>query len=337
MDNLTHTLAGVAISYAGLNRKTRYATLAAVIGANLPDVDMVSRFWGSAVYLKYHRGITHSILGATVLAALLAAAVYYFGSKRPEPEGEPGVNARWLFITCWLATASHVLLDLTTSYGIRLFLPFSSHWYAWDIEPIIDPLLWAVLIAGLGLPFLFRLITEEVGAARTGYRRGAIFSLCAMVALWGVRGLAHQRALNMLQARTYQGQDAERLGAFPTFGNPFVWKAVVKTSSADYVLPVNVVHGNVETQDERVFYQPAPSRPLEAALKTRTAAIFMNFARFPWPEVIPNEKGPTVLIRDLRYQRAESERGGFVVRVELDKHLHVRSQAFSFTGKFKGN
>ncbi|MCL5669726.1 MAG: metal-dependent hydrolase, partial [Acidobacteria bacterium] len=211
MDNLTHTLTGVAISYAGLNRKTRYATLAIVIGANLPDIDLVSRFWGSTTYLEYHRGITHSILGVTLLAAMLAATIYFLGKRRPCAGSGPALSGRWLFIACWIATASHLLLDFTTSYGTRLFLPFSSHWYAWDIEPIIDPLLWAVLIAGLGIPFLFRLITEEVGAAKTGYRVGAILSLCAMVALWGVRDLSHSRALNMLQARTYRGEDVERM------------------------------------------------------------------------------------------------------------------------------
>ena len=336
MDNLTHTFAGLAISYAGFNRKTRYATLAIVIGANLPDIDFVTRLWGSSTYLEYHRGITHSLLGVTVLAVLLAAVVYFFGKKRPLPKSAPPLNGRWLFMACWIATASHLLLDLTNSYGVRVFLPFSSHWYAWDIEPIFDPLLWAVLIAGLGLPFLFRLITEEVGARKTDYRLGAILSLCAVAALWGMRDLAHRRAVNMLDVRTYRGEDPQRLGAFPSQGNPFAWKGVVETGSAYYILPVDVLRSNVDLQDARFFRKPEQSPPLQAALKTRTATLFMNFARFPWAEVIPNENGPTVIIRDLRYQSANFHRGGFAVRIELDQELHVRSEAFSFTGKFQG-
>src|SRR2546425_11547494 len=86
MDNLTHTLTGVALSQAGLNRKTRFATLALVIGSNLPDVDIVTRLAGSATYLKYHRGITHSVLGVIVLSALLAGAIYYLGGAARPPK-----------------------------------------------------------------------------------------------------------------------------------------------------------------------------------------------------------------------------------------------------------
>jgi hypothetical protein len=72
-------------------------------------------------------------------------------------------------------------------------------------------------------------------------------------------------------------------------------------------------------------------------LKTRTARVFMDFARFPWTEVVPNENGTTVTIRDLRFQPANLRTGGFAIRMELDPSLHVQSQAFSFTGKFKNH
>ena len=87
MDNLTHTLTAVALSHAGLHRKTRFATLTLIVAANLPDIDIVSRFWGSTTYLKYHRGITHSILGVTVLAFLLGSAMYFLGSKAKRKPG----------------------------------------------------------------------------------------------------------------------------------------------------------------------------------------------------------------------------------------------------------
>ncbi|HZT71328.1 MAG TPA: metal-dependent hydrolase [Terriglobia bacterium] len=337
MDNITHTLTGLAISQAGFNRKTRFATLAIVIGANLPDIDAVSSFWGSVAYLKYHRGITHSIIGVTALALLLAGAIYLFGRRAGPPRKGPPLNGLWLLLACWVATASHLLLDFSNAYGIRPFLPFSGRWYAWGIEPIVDSLLWLLLLAGLALPALFRLISEEVGARKTGFQKGAIFSLCAMIALWGLRDVSHRRALNMLDALRYRQENPLRLGAFPGFGSPFSWSGVVETSQAFYVLPVNVLDSTLDTQDARIFHKPDPSPALNAALATQTARVFMSFARFPWSEVIPSDAGPTVLIRDLRFQPADLRRGGFAVRIQLDQDLHVRSQAFSFTGKFGGN
>lgn len=335
MDNLTHTLTGIAISQAGFNRKTRYATLALVIGSNLPDIDLVSGFWGSVTYLEHHRGITHSIIGVAALGMALAAGIYLLGKRaRPKATGPP-LDGRWLLLACCAATGSHLLFDFTNSYGVRPFLPFSGQWYAWGIEPIVDPLLWLALIAGLGLPALFRLITEEVGARKTGFQTGAIFSLCAIVALWGLRDFSHRRALNMLDSVRYHQANPQRLGAFPSFTSPLEWTGVVETSGAYYVLPVNTISAGVDPAGSRVFHKPEPSAALKTAMETRTARVFMGFARFPWSEVIPTEDGVTITVRDLRFQPANARRGGFAIRIKLDQQLHVLSQEFDFSGRFR--
>jgi inner membrane protein len=337
MDNITHTLTGLAISQAGFNRKTRFATLAIVVGSSLPDIDSVSGFWGSVTYLEHHRGITHSIVGVVVLGAALAAAVCFLGKRVRPKASAPPLDGRWLLLACWVATGVHLLFDFTNSYGVRPFLPFSSHWYAWGIEPIVDPLLWLVLFAGLAIPALFRLITEEVGARKTGFQTGAIFALCTVVVLWGLRDFSHRRALNMIDSIRYQQANPQRLGAFPSFGNPFNWAGVVETSGAFYVLPVNVITTRLNPQDARIYHKSEPSPALKAALTTRTARVFMDFARFPWSEVIPTESGVTVLIRDLRFQPGNSRRGGFAIRIQLDRRLHVLSQEFNFSGRFQDN
>src|SRR3989442_1271738 len=131
------------------------------IGANLPDVDLVTRFAGSTVFLKYHRGITHSILGVSVLAALLAGTFFLLGRRAQPAKNSPPLDGRWLLAGCWLATASHLLLDFTNSYGVRPFLPFSGKWYAWDIVFIVDPVLLGLMGAGLGLPMVLRIDDED--------------------------------------------------------------------------------------------------------------------------------------------------------------------------------
>jgi inner membrane protein len=337
MDPLTHTLTAVAISQAGLNRKTRFATLGLVIGANLPDVDWLTRLASSATALKYHRGITHSLLGTTILAAALAGAIFYFDRKATPKKHAPPLNLRWLLITCWIATLSHLLLDFTNSYGVRPFLPFSGRWYAWDIMYIIDPLLWALLIFGMGMPVIFRLISEEVGAKKPGYRRGAIFSLCALVALWGLRDLAHRRVVRLLDSHTYGMENPRRVGAFPAPANPFHWTGVVETDTAFHVLSASALEDDVDAERTDDYAKPETSDALLAAEHTRTGSIFLDFARFPSAEVIQTVDGYDVTLRDLRFISLDSARRGFVVEINLDTQLQPRSQSFSFRGDAGAN
>jgi inner membrane protein len=334
MDNVTHTLAAVALSQAGLNRKTRFATLTLIIGANLPDIDLLATLGGGATYLKYHRGITHSILGATFLAAAVGILIYFLGQHvAPAKKPGPPLDARWLLAISWLAVASHILMDFTNSYGVRPFLPFSGRWYAWDIMPIIDPILLVFLILGLSLPPLFRLISEEVGGKKTPARWGAIFALAAMIALWAIRDLAHRRVLGFLDSHTYGQETPLRIGAFPTTLSPFSWTGVVETDSAFHLLAANALDADVDAEHTTMYHKPETSPALTAAMKTRTASIFADFARFLWANVEDTDNGFFVTLTDLRYTSLQTQRRTFVVEIEFDKNLRVISESFSFAGK----
>ena len=328
MDNLTHTLTAVALSQAGLHRKTRFATLTLIVAANLPDIDIISGFWGSATYLKYHRGLTHSILGVSLLALLVGWTVYFLGSKA-KPKSGPPPNLVWLLILAWIGTASHLLMDFTNSYGVRPFLPFSARWYAWDIMFIFDPLLLLLLCLGLGLPALLRMVSEEVGGRKTRPAWGAIFSLCALVFLWGLRNVAHRRVLGLLEGHTYSDQNPLHVGAFPSPINPFEWTGVVETDTTYEVLPASALENDVDPRSAQQFHKPPDSPALDSALKSRTGRIFMDFARFPWAQTEQSEEGFDVQIRDLRFATS-SGGGGFLAEIELDNALRVRSESFSF-------
>ena len=331
MDNLTHTLTAVAISHAGLNRKTRFATLTLILAANAPDIDILAGFKDSITYLKYHRGITHSFIGITVLAIIIWGVISWAGRK-VQPKPRLPLNGRWLLLAALLGTGSHLLLDFTNAYGVRPFLPFSGRWCAWDIMPIFDPLLLALLLLGLGLPWVLRLISEEVGARKPHLASGAIFCLCAAVTLWGIRDFAHRRALSILDSRTYSGEAPERFSALPVALNPFTWTGVVETETSFHVVRENAGDSNDLPEDLGTFEKPQASPALEAAMKTRAGEIFLNFARFPWAQVHESEQGYRVSLRDLRFYHPAAQSRGFTLEVELDNNLQARSQTFYFVG-----
>jgi inner membrane protein len=330
MDNLTHTLTAIAISQTGLNRKTRFATLTVILAANAPDLDIVAGLKDGATYLKYHRGITHSFIGIIAIAVILWGVMSWIGKRVRSKPGLP-LDDRWLLLAAFLGTGSHLLLDFTNAYGVRPFLPFSGHWYAWDIMFIFDPLLIAILGLGLAVPWLLRLISEEVGAIKPTLVRGAVFGLAAMVVLWGVRDLSHRRALSILDSRTYSEQNPLRLGAFPTLGNPFAWTGVVETDAAFQLVRVNALNSDSTLETIGSFTKPEASPALDAALQTNTGRIFMDFARFPWGHVEETEQGFRVTVCDLRFYNSSARARSFVAVIELDKNLRTRSESFHFT------
>jgi len=96
---------------------------------------------------------------------------------------------RWwlLFGLSYLAGLSHILLDFTDNYGVRLHWPFSDRWNLWDIVYIADPVVTVLLLGGLLLSVLAGLMNEEFGrASKTpGWRLGATMALSGVVAIWG--------------------------------------------------------------------------------------------------------------------------------------------------------
>src|SRR5215203_5610833 len=80
VDNLTHSLVGLAAAKAGLERQSPYAAFVCVVAANLPDIDIVALARGPAFYLKHRRGITHSIVG--VLALAVALPLLFYAAER---------------------------------------------------------------------------------------------------------------------------------------------------------------------------------------------------------------------------------------------------------------
>jgi inner membrane protein len=143
MDNLTHSLVGLAAAKAGLERLSPGATVACVLAANAPDLDILATLGGKWFYVHHHRGITHSFVGTLALAVFIPCLFYGVDllisriRKRP-----PRVRFLGLLVASLIASATHPLMDWTNNYGVRPFLPWSGEWYYGDLVFIIDPWLW---------------------------------------------------------------------------------------------------------------------------------------------------------------------------------------------------
>lgn len=146
MDNLTHSLIGLAASKAGLEKLSPGTTTLCILAASAPDADIVALLGGRWAYLHHHRGITHSIVG-TIALALVLPLVFYLGDWlfARLRNRQPSIRLGGLLIASFLVSATHPLLDWTNNYGMRFLLPWNSSWFYGDLAFIIDPFLWLIL------------------------------------------------------------------------------------------------------------------------------------------------------------------------------------------------
>jgi|ERR1041384_2865389 inner membrane protein len=171
MDNLAHSLVGLTLAKAGLERASPYATTVCVLAANAPDVDVLTRLRGNWFALEHHRGITHSIVGVLALGVLLPLIAFVIERIAARVgHVERRIRLPGLIIVSIIACATHPLLDWLNSYGLRPFLPWSARWYYGDLLFIFDPWLWLILGSAA---FLL--------TARTRWRVGAWSALALIV------------------------------------------------------------------------------------------------------------------------------------------------------------
>jgi len=330
MDNVTHTLFGLVLAKTGLERSTPKATLALVIGANLPDLDVAAWLGGDLSYLKHHRGLSHSLAGLFCEAGLLAAILLL--AHRARSKVAAPANFRMLFLMSLAGLGSHALLDYTNSYGIRPFLPFDGRWLAADLAFIVDPWILAILAASLLFPMLFRLISQEIGAKPGGYRNGAFVALGLVAAFWLSKWVAHETAVDELRQRPYKTGDPVRAGAFPQFLNPVGWHGVVETEKAYHLTfaGFGLLQSEFERRRVKTLFKPEQGEIVAAATQGTQARIFLEFARYPLFQVSSIPEGYQVTARDLRFDFASRWRQRFVYSVLLDQNLKVVSEQFRF-------
>jgi inner membrane protein len=147
MDSVTHSLVGLSLTKAGLERLSPYTTTVCVLSANAPDIDFISVFFGGRwVLLQHHRGITHSIIGTLILGVLIPSILFAIERLVARwRKRSPRIQYRGLLLASLIAAATHPLMDWTNNYGVRPLLPWDGQWFYGDLVFIVDPYLLLVL------------------------------------------------------------------------------------------------------------------------------------------------------------------------------------------------
>src|SRR6266850_3104389 len=263
MDLLTHALASYSLKRAAFPRASRSATIATLIAGTIADLDSLSKFAGASAFLTFYRTYFHSLLAALLFSVLFTLPFLL----RKHPPTDKQTSPLPIFLAALAAAVLHLLMDLCQSTGVELFWPFSSRRFALDWVAPLDLWILGILLAGILLPALSGLVTEEIGAKSKGPkgRIGASVALAGILLYFGARAILHGNAVAAAQSRTYRGESPRRVAAFAESGSPLRWRAIVETESALHEVEVEVgPAAKFDPDSARTSYKPEPSPALDA-------------------------------------------------------------------------
>jgi inner membrane protein len=278
MDNITHSFTGAALSkylHSRTNdpdriRHSKRVLFWVMVGcANLPDADvLLGAFMDPITATQQHRGLSHSLLFAPILA-LLPAAIFYFLTKVKD--------FKVLWITSVIGIYLHILFDLITSYGTQILQPFSDHRYSLDLMFIIDP--WFTVPLGI------LLLMSKIKKDSVYNKLGAVY----MAGYLALLGITH--SMNATNLQHFTKSDLTRSACLPQPLNPFAYMGLVRTdqgveryffSGQDFD-----VRSKRFVDSQNVF--------TEQALKTKSGQWCFNFSRFP--HVVSETLADTTFVR----------------------------------------
>ncbi len=307
MDNLTHSLVGLALAESGLKRRSGLGTATLLIGANLPDIDGLAYVVGTGTdALAFRRGWTHGVLAVIALPLLLTAAVVSWDRlvRRRWGRGVPEVRVGWVLGLATIGVASHPLLDLLNTYGVRLLMPFSPRWFYGDALFIIDPWLWLALGVGVILSRRRARLAATSAPAESPPSlewagRPAHVALVVSLVYMGLMASSSRLGVRVVEQQA-EPPAARRTLVSPVFLNPFR-RTVIRDLGTQYE------EGEL-TWGWQTKYAAGPrvsvgwSEPgVPAASATRAGVEFLQWARFPQFRSEQRGDSLSVLMSDLRY------------------------------------
>jgi membrane-bound metal-dependent hydrolase YbcI (DUF457 family) len=137
VDPFSHLLLGYLLGFGIWGPSGLQYVVAAAIAGALPDLDVVFYPLSRRFPLLRHRGISHSILGVSVLAAVGCFVVPALMAMGLGPAFGQGSTFAF-FVALEVGGLSHVFLDSLDHWSVPIFAPFSPREYHFDVDRIVN-------------------------------------------------------------------------------------------------------------------------------------------------------------------------------------------------------
>lgn len=309
MDTGTHFVMGIALgglamadpAVADSNVTAQAVMMGTIIGSQAPDIDTILKLRNNAVYIRNHRGITHS-LPAVLLWPLLVSGFTFLLF--------PEANLLHLWLWTFLAVFLHVFVDIFNAYGTQALRPISSRWLALGVINTFDPFIFGIHTAGLIL---------------WGFGFPPAQTFIAIYVTLFIYYIARFREQAFVKrAVRQQIPDARKIILSPTM-RYHRWKIAVVSEKFFYVAAADNGHVKIFDRFER---KPLPDSPiLHKAKYDKNLAAFLSFSPVYRWEIEQKDHYYEVRFIDLRYR--SNGFYPFVAVVHLDDQLNILN---SYTG-----
>lgn len=310
MDTGTHLVMGIAIgglTFADPTVAASTATATAVIagvilGSQAPDIDTILKLRNNAVYIRHHRGITHSI-PAVILWPILITIVLSLLI--------PGANSLHLWLWTFFAVALHVFVDIFNAYGTQALRPFTKKWIALGIINTFDPIIFGLHVLAI---LLWAFGANPVLTMSILY---GILIIYYIIRIW-----LHSAVIQAVQNTI---PDAKEIYLSPT-RYFFQYRVAANSTTHHYV---GRAYGRSITLLDKFLIEELPDTPLfNKAIQDDNFKSFLSFSPIFRFEVRDIEAGITeVRLIDLRYR--SNNRYPFVAVAQLNESLDIVT---SYTG-----
>lgn len=309
MDTGTHFVMGIALGglatldpVIAQDPITFSAVMAGtVLGSQAPDIDTVLKLKNNAVYIRNHRGITHSIPAVFLWPLLISGTLFLI---------MPEANYLHLWLWTFLAVFLHVFVDIFNAYGTQALRPISSNWVALGVINTFDPFIFGIHVGGLIL-------------WGYGFSPGYLFLTMYVILVLYYLARFRERAF-VKRAVRQQIPGARKILLSPTMSY-HRWRIAVIAEKHYYVARADRGYVTILDTFNRI---PLPeSEILEAAKHDINLAAFLSFSPVYRWEIEQTEDYYEVRFIDLRYR--SNGYYPFVAVVHLDDDLNILN---SFTG-----
>jgi inner membrane protein len=305
LDTGTHLVIGLGL--AGLSQidpsisantaATTAVFIGTVVGSQIPDIDGLLRFKGNALYIRNHRGRSHSLPALPLWTLLITGALAPFFH---------GISFLHLAMWIGIAVCVHVFTDCFNTYGTQAIRPFSEKWVSWNIIHIFDPFIFTSHIAAIFM-WSFHLAKPQLIFP-------TLYGLLALYYIW--RTLDHAIIEKGLYRKDATYQPGDKYTLIVTF-NLYVWNVVKECTDGTYQLG-ELKNGKLKWLDT-ITCSDHPA--VEVSKQHEDIQALLYFSSFTCAEVKEHRWGYEVRWADVRYRHRKQF--PFVGVIRMDRNFQT--------------